>query len=50
VGGGHFGGQHFGGGFASHGRVRGFGGPYYDYGSCSPLDTYRPRRWNYDCY
>ena len=48
--GGHFGGQRFGGGFARHGHIRGFGGPYYDFGSCWPLEYPRPSRWRYDCY
>src|SRR5882724_3140499 len=49
--GGHIGGRpHFGGWGGSRHRHRfGYGGLYYDYGSCLPLDDYYSyRRWPYD--
>ena len=51
IGGGHIGGRpHFGGWGGSRHRHRfGYGGLYYDYGSCLPLDDYYSyRRWPYD--
>jgi hypothetical protein len=55
IGGGHVGGSlgnrpHFGGwGGGRHRHRFGYGGAYYDYGSCWPLDDdYSYRRWTYD--